>query len=292
MIKSLCQFFIPCFTGLYKFIYSKNNFLRGKIKVRFWYYWFIGIAIIIITRIGINRLSYYSERNCDKFEWRSKNVEELMHIPVIICISLVEWLTVAIFLGTCGSIGDYIFRMVFAGGIIYVFVWAILGLHHFQRISSQICFVVVFIISVLFGTIPINNYNKNIEKTTEIVTTSTEERELLYFHDIPVQNVSGHIEGSSNLFVGSVSGNVKTTDEIPYWYIDKEGNGKYDKAPATSSTLNIASENDSPYVKITSYSKQEKTTDHNTGKEDIEVLTTWKEYIFYLPEEVMQYPIN
>ena len=263
--------------------------------MRFWYYWFVGIAITVITRIGINRLSYYSGRFSDKLEWQSKNAEELMHIPVIICISLVGGIAVAKFLGTLGSnpnIWCYIFVMVISGGLTYVVGWWILGLDRFERISSQICFVVVFIISVVFWTIPINNYNKNIETTTEIITTSTEERELLYFNNIPVQNVSGHIEGSSTLFAGSVSGNVTTTDEIPYWYIDKEGNGKYDKAPATSSTLNIASENENPYVKITSYSKQEKTTDHNTGKEDIEVLTTWKEYIFYLPEEVMQYPIN
>ena len=259
--------------------------------MRFWYYWFVGIAITIITRIGINRLS----PDYEDYEWQSKNAEELMHIPVIICISLVGGIAVAKFLGTLGSnpnIWAYIFAMAFSGVLTYLVGWCILGLYHFERISSQICFVVVFIISVLFWTVPINNYNKNIETTTEIVTTSTEKRELLYFHDIPVQNVSGHIEGSSNLFAGSVSGYIKTTDEVPYWYIDGEGTWEYDKAPAASSKLDISSENDSPYVKITSYSKQEKTTNHNTGKEDIEVLTTWKEYIFYLPEEVMQYPIN
>lgn len=285
-------FFIPCFTGLYKFIYSKNNFLRGKIKVRFWYYWFVGIAITIITRIGINRLSYEKKEH---FVWDNEDARFLMHIPVFICISLVGGIVVAKFL--CSyvanpNIKSHIVGMVFAGGLTYYVGWWILGLNHFEKSSSQICFVVVFIISVVCWTAQINNYNENIEKTTEIVTTSTVERKLLYFNNIPVQNVSGHIEGSSNIFVGSVSGNVKTTDEIPYWYIDKEGNGKYGKAPAASSTLNIASENDSPYLKITSYSKQEKTTNHNTGEEHVEVLTTWKEYIFYLPEEVMQYPIN
>lgn len=265
--------------------------------MRFWYYWLIGIVITVITRIGINRLSpdYDDIQLYAYYKWRSKNVEELMHIPVIICISLVGGIAVAKFLGTLGSnpnIWAYIFAMFISGGLTYVVGWAILGLYHFEKISSQIFFGVVFIISVVCWTIPINNYNENIEKTTEIVTTSTEERKLLYFHDIPVQNVSGHIEGSSNLFAGSVSGNVKTTDEVPYWYMDEEGNWEYDKAPATSSTLNIASENENPYVKITSYSKQEKTTDHNTGEEHTEVLTTWKEYIFYLPEEVMQYPIN
>ncbi len=267
--------------------------------MKFWYYWFVGIAITVVTRIGINRLCPEREkpilidgRSYSDFEWQSQNVEELMHIPVIICISLVGGIAVAKFLSPCGSIWAYIFGMAIAGGITYVVGWLILGLYHFEKISSQIFFGVVFIISVVCWTIPINNYNENIEKTTEIVTTSTEERELLYFHDIPVQNVSGHIEGSSTLFFGSVSGNIKTTDEIPYWYIDKEGTWKYDKAPATSSELDISSENDSPYVKITSYSKQKKTTDHNTGEEHTEVLTTWKEYIFYLPEEVMQYPIN
>ncbi len=267
--------------------------------MKFWYYWFVGIAITIITRIGINLLSYDSDiRAYDHdhdYEWKSNDVEFLMHIPVFICISLVGGIAVAKCLSTLGSnpnIWDYIFALVLGGIITYMVGWLILGLYHFERLVSQICFVVVFIISVLFWTISINNYNKNIETTTEIVTTSTEERELLYFNNIPVQNVSGHIEGSSTIFAGSVSGNIKTTDEIPYWYIDKEGNGKYDKAQATSSTLNIASENDSPYVKITSYSKQKKTIDHNTGEELVEVLTTWKEYIFYLPEEVMQYPIN
>ena len=197
MIKSLCQFFIPCFAGLYKFIYSKNNFLRGKIKVKFWYYWWIGVAITVLTRIGINLLSEDSWTCEYDYEWKSNDVEVLMHIPVFICISLVGGIAVAKFLGTLDDIGSYIFLAVLVGVITYIVVWLILGVYHFERILSQICFVVVFIVSVVCWTIPINNYNENIETITEIVTTSTEEREVLYFHNIPVQNVSGHYEISN-----------------------------------------------------------------------------------------------
>ncbi len=165
--------------------------------MKFWYYWWIGVAITVLTRIGINLLSEDSWTCEYDYEWKSNDVEVLMHIPVFICISLVGGIAVAKFLGTLDDIGSYIFLAVLVGVITYIVVWLILGVYHFERILSQICFVVVFIVSVVCWTIPINNYNENIETITEIVTTSTEEREVLYFHNIPVQNVSGHYEISN-----------------------------------------------------------------------------------------------
>ena len=144
--------------------------------------------------------------------------------------------------------------------------------------------ILSLIISGAGWSIPIAKYNKNIEVVTATIAEEPEERQLLYFCNIPVQNISGKI--------GKYSGNISTTEELPYWYASESNEALYDTSTASKSKIIFIEEDEIPKVEITSYTKQTKTVNHNNGKEKIEILGTWEQYVFYLPEEIMQYELQ
>lgn len=90
---------------------------------------------------------------------------------------------------------------------------------------QQIIFIIVFIFSIIGCSFPICKYNLNIEKTTITILESTEGRQLLYFCNIPVQEISGGVSGSFHFGSGNVSGDIATSDKLPYWYLNENGDG-------------------------------------------------------------------
>lgn len=261
----------------------------------FWILWWIGIAITITTRITINHLTCHGYKDIEKLR---KSTQILIHLLVIISIILVGGITVPKFLGIFNPILflEYIVFAIIPAFIVYLVEFTVLGLKDVFYRWSYLCFIVVFIVSVIGWTIPIGTsnieYNKNIEKNTETIVLQSQERQLLYFCNIPVQEISGSVSGSSSFGFGSVSGKISTSDELPYWYANENGEGKYDSAPASISTIVFIENGEKPYVQIITYRNQTKTTNHNNGQESTETNSEWTKYTFYLPEAVMQYPLN
>lgn len=279
--------------------------------MEFWVLWFIGIVIAIGTRLAINKLTgvyQYCAGNpySNKYyyiESRSKHTQIIMNVFVIICIILVGGIANGKWLGYFSSeyfldFGEYpdIWGYIIAGIlpciITYVIIYLGLGLYHFSNKISKIIFIVVFMISIIGWTILICNYNRNIETVKGTTITSIQERKLLYFCNIPVQEVSGEISGSSIIGSGSISGSISTSNELSYWYANENNEGEYDSVEASSSKIVFITEEEKPYLEIITYRTYTKTINHNNGREDTETDKVWKEYIFYLPEAIMQYSLD
>ena len=107
-----------------------------------------------------------------------------------------------------------------------------------------------------------------------------------------MQEVSGEISGSSIVGSGSISGSISTSNELSYWYANENNEGEYDSVEASSSKIVFITEEEKPYLEIITYRTYTKTINHNNGREDIETDKVWKEYIFYLPEAIMQYSLE
>ena len=162
---------------------------------------------------------------------------------------------------------------------------------YFEDDWSQICFIIVFIISIFGWIILINNYNRKIEDVAEVIIEQTQERKLLYFCNVPVQEITGEVNGSFSIYGGSVSGSINTTHELTYWYVNENGKGLFDTAPANSSEIEFLEEG-TPYVEILNYYQCKKTIDHNIELETIHEENRWKHYVFHLPKTIMQYTLD
>lgn len=264
--------------------------------MEFWTLWFIGIAITIVTRIAISILSNY-----DIFD--NKWVKIIISFLVIICIFIVGGIIVGKWIGnfafdwwsSCSmselvvSIFFIIVTTIFGAIITYLAGYFILGLYHFD---DQTLYVIVFIVSIICWSIPICHYNQNIEYLNQTVVVSQEERQLLYFCNIPVQNVSGEISGSFILGAGNVSGKITTSDTLPYWYSNQNDEAIFDSASATDSKIIFIDDDESPYIEIIVYSDQTVSKNHNNGTEKVTTDKTWTKYNFYLPDSIMQYNLN
>lgn len=257
----------------------------------------IGFVIVIVTRIAINML----KRKDDVYN-NNKIVQIVINLLVFTCIVFAgdiaaTWIFGAVDM-SYSTTEDIIFIIfialfqIFCAVIIYCAFFGILGLYHFDKPLLHICFVVVFVLSIIGWSIPICNYNRNIEKTTEIIVEQIQERPLLYFCNIPVQEISGTISGSSFIGTGSVSGEITTTGNLPYWYLNQNGEGIYDSVSTTSSKIVFIEDNKSPYVEIISYTTQTITINNNNGTKKRVTDKTWTEYIFHLPKAIMQYKLN
>lgn len=260
----------------------------------FWILWIIGIVITIITKFSINKSIEKGKCNEKYISQLEQKTQILLHLLVIVCIILVGGIAVAKFVGM-------FYRVPFWGQILigiipafftYMVGYMILGLWDFGDIRSQFCFVLVFIISIFGWTILINNYNRNIEDVTEVIIEQTQERKLLYFCNVPVQEITGEVNGSSSILGGSVSGSIDTTHELTYWYVNESGKGLFDTSPANSSEIEFLEEGETPYVELLYYYQCQKRIDHNTGSETIYEQNRWTQYVFHLPKTIMQYTLD
>ena len=262
----------------------------------YWIIWFIGIGITILTRILLNKAT-----ECGKvsLEEKSKTTRTILYILSIICIIIVGGIAVTKWIGFItmeAKPSDFkaidifflIFVSVLPALVTFIVGYFVLGLYKFEHTGTFISFILIFIISIVGWYFPINEYNKNIEITTETVIVNKEERELVMYCNIPVQKISGEISGSSLLGTGSVDGKIETTDELPYWYINKSGKFVYDTSPAKSSVITPISEEETPKIEIVRYAKQIIRKDNNTGKEKINNEKEWYKYEYYLAESLFK----
>lgn len=252
-------------------------------------FWIIGIIITIITTCFLTKI-----KNTTRFlsDLEQKTLIQL-HLLVLVCIILVIGIPVAKFVSMfCGEpLWVQILVGILPAGIAYEFLSIILELDEFEDKRSHFCFVLVSIISILGWTILINNYNRNIEEETKVIVKQTQERELLYFCNVPVQEITGEIHGSSSFSGGNISGSIDTTHELTYWYVNESGKGLFDTAPANYSEIEFFEEG-TPYVKILSYYKYTKIIDHNIESERKYEEKMWKHYVFHIPKTIMQYTTN
>lgn len=261
----------------------------------FWILWVIGFVITIITNCLLNKsmkknTPFMAKKYISELK---QETQILLHLLVVVCIILVGGIAVAKFVG---MFYEFPFLVQILIGIIPASLtfragYVILSLGDFDDVRSQFCFVGVFIISIIGWTILINNYNQNIEDVTEVIVEQTQERNLLYFCNVPVQGITGEVNGNSSILGGSVSGSIDTTHELTYWYTNESGKGLFDTAPANSSEIEFLEEG-TPYVELLNYYQCKKIVDHNTGLESVYEENRWTQYIFHLPKTIMQYTLD
>ena len=226
----------------------------------------------------------------------------VLHLGVMFCIftigGIIDAMWVSNFL-PCEAwsefgIGGKIFVILLFAFIIglpicftYVVGAFVLGFERFSEGYSHVIFILTFALSICFWCDYIEKYDANIENTTEIVE-SAEERELIFFYEIPVQQVSGSVSGSSTIFSGSVSGDVFTVDTVPYVYLNSDGNGSWDSAPAKDSEIIFITEKESPKIVIVTTTEKTIKIDHNVNESTVTDTKSWVKYYFYLPKSVVQ----
>ncbi|MBQ8044486.1 MAG: hypothetical protein IJ272_10170 [Clostridia bacterium] len=262
----------------------------------YWTLWGIGWLFVVVTRIVLVAV----DRDCDEYIAEKSVAYQVITITLMcICIALVGGIANALWIGV-GISKDYsittnvigaIFIDLLPAVLTYVVGYFVLGLYKEDRFWVHTIFVVTFIVSIVLWAIPIGNYNYNIDYKEE-TSSSTEEYDLYYFCNIPVQQVSGNIDGSSFLGIGNVSGNISTSEELPYWYDNGSGEGLYDSVSADEAKIIFIQDGETPFVRIITYCKKEIEVDNNVGEESITEETYWKIYEFHLPREVMQYNIG
>lgn len=271
----------------------------------FWILWGIGLVITFVTRAKITKsLKPFTKETEERWKnstkpnvsQTSKKTQILLHLLVIICIVLVGGIAVAKFLGTFekGQLFAQCVCGIIAAMLTYFVGYEVLGLYRFDSGKSQICFAVVFIISIFVWLFPIKSYNTNVETIKNYQTIEwTESRELVYFCGLPVQNISGEISGSSGIISGSISGNIDTTHELTYWYVGQNGSAEFGIAEAKNSEINFIEEGETPYVELIGYQRYESMIiDHNINLESGSYPYNWTQYIFHVPKTVMQSQLN
>lgn len=255
--------------------------------MEFWYLWLIGWGLVIVTRIAIN--IFVKNRGLYK---DNKAVRVIINMLVSVCIIIVGGILVGEIIGSYGcedkigilDVGAMIIVGLVVAVITFIVGYFILGLKHLENDSADALFIVIFIISIIAWSITIWGYNQNIEKTTETNIQSQEERELIYFCNIPVQEISGGISGSRHQF----SGNISTDENLPYWYLNEKGQGVYDSASTEKSKLIFIEDGETPYVEVFHYcSKTFSVNNNNNSKEQVSS-KEWNEYCFYVPKSIME----
>lgn len=169
----------------------------------------------------------------------------------------------------------------------YVVGYWVMGLSNYTKKYSQIIFVVTFLVSIIFFCDYIGKYDTNIEITTETQQV-TEERELIFFHEIPVQDISGEVYGNFTRENGEVAGEIFSKDTVTYLYFNEEGKGEWDFAPVENADITFITEQDKPKVVIVTNVDKEIRIDHNSGKTEVLGENSWYEYHFYLPQALVQ----
>ena len=258
--------------------------------MEFWILWVIGIVITIVTRVLLESDSWY---NVEKFD-RGKRI--VATVFAIISIILVGGIANGLWLGLFANEDIGIFGYIVAGIIpavlTYIVGFILLGLDHFSSEITHVIFIAIFVISIIGWSMVITDYNRNFDISTETVLTSTEERNLLYFCSIPVQEVSENDSESSTHGTIDISENITSIDELSYWYSNGEDEVLYDTANAKNSKIVFITEKQQPCVVIDSYKTVTTTINNNNGKKDEVTSKEWKEYTFHLPREILHYQLK
>lgn len=169
----------------------------------------------------------------------------------------------------------------------YVVGYWIMGLCRYTKKYSQLIFVVTFLVSIIFFCNYIGKCDANVEITIETEQV-TEERELIFFHEIPLQDISGELQGNFTRGNGEVSGEIFSKDTVTYLYFNEEGKGEWDFAPVENADITFITEQDTPKVVVVTNISKEIRKDSNTGKTEVLTENTSYEYHFYLPRILIQ----
>lgn len=242
-----------------------------------WKIWLIGLAITIVTSILIHT--------------KAKIHRFFVDILVVVDIAIVGGIAE----GWAIGLADIYLLPAFLIWLVGAPVLGIFGEDKFRPFEI-VLFILAFIIASACWAKPFTNYFNNFENINETIVVDEKEQQLLYFCNIPVQQVSGSISGDvsgSILWIdGEISGSISTSEKLPYWYLNENGDGKYNSVPTNSSKIKFIGEGEKPRVEVITYREQTRRINHNNGEEITAIESEWKEYIFYLPEAIMQYPLE
>lgn len=269
-------------------------------------FWIIGIVITCITKFLIMKTLEPFKKKKQTSKWGEEIIvlqefymgnetKMLLYLLIIVCIILVGGITVAQILSFINETFFFVKILIgiISAAIIYIVEYWILESYVFKDIRSQLFFLFVFIISIFCWTTLINNYNQNIEERTEVSVEQTQERQLLYFCNVPVQEITGRVNGSFYVTLGgNISGSIDTTHELTYWYVSENSEVLFDKAPANYSVIKFLEEGETPYVELLYYCQCKKIINHNIDLETVCQENRWTKYIFHLPETIMQYTLD
>lgn len=275
------------------------------------------IALAVTTWLEVDRNTFNinvedaKNYRIGKFQFKPKVILKcanlvILHLLVMICIFTVWGFVDAKYLtsvwknfnlGENPGVITYLlvpiaFLVVFVLPLIatYMAGYIFMGLVKFTKKYSHIIFLVTFLCSTTFWCVYECKYNANVQIVTE-VTENTEERELILFYEIPVQKVfEDDASGYHEPF--KVSGEMFTTDTVPYVYQNAEGKGVWDFAPAECSEIVFIQEDDIPKVVIVTVNEAIIEVDNNLGESTVIAEKTTAKYSFYLPESALKYSEN
>ena len=186
--------------------------------------WGIGWIFVLATRIFmvVADENYWLEK-------RNFLTNSIIFVLMRIAICLVGGIANGLWIGSClGSnresqgVWMEVFAACFIGfipaGLTYAVGYAVLGLYQIENKIVHTIFVLIFLISIAGWTIPITEYNRNIEVKVETEISKTEDQELYYFCNIPVQKITGETEGSVRFGTGKITGDISPNDTLPCSY--------------------------------------------------------------------------
>lgn len=243
----------------------------------FWIIWICGLILTVMT-------FKISSRYRDKFGKNELLKENISKVQLLSILSMVMFDTLTpIGMAYMFLIRQYatsptgvlvaFYSIIFITFGIFVIVYH--KLDFFYKTISRVILKISFVISIVGWIGIFYIYDLDIEVVTETFT-ETEERELLSFNNIPIKDVSGHI--------GRFHGEITSTDEIPYWYLDDNNEGIYGSAPPSDSKIKLVEDDETSYLEIVTSTTV--TTEYNNYNGTQRTLNeeTSEEYKFYLPQ--------
>ena len=244
----------------------------------FWVIWICGLILTIITFKMSERYIIKSNIFTTVYSEVTPKIQALAIVSMIMYDSLIPsgMFYMTMIRGYIISWSIIIFFIIIILAIVMLTISFETKVDFFNKKISKRVFRSSFFISIIGWLGIFHIYNLNIELVTETFT-ETEERELLSFNNVPIKDVSGHI--------GRFYGEITSTDEIPYWYLDGNTNeGLYDSALPSDSRIKLIGDDETSYLEIVTSTTV--TTEYNNynGTQRTLLEETSEEYKFYLPE--------
>ena len=260
----------------------------------------LGIGVTVVMSV----INWFA---IDEKTFKSKNINHWiniisLHLSVMFCIATVGGIIDAFWMAplwfgikkaeftgieyialTAGCVLFFILPAL----LTYIVGYWVMGLSNYTKKYSQVIFIVTFLVSIIFFCDYIGKYDTNVEITTETQPV-TEERELIFFYEIPVQDISGELYGSYTRGNGEIAGEIFSKDTVTYLYFNEEGKGEWDFAPVENADITFITEQDKPKVVIVTNIDKEIRIDHNSGKTEVLGENSWCEYHFYLPQSLIR----
>ena len=243
----------------------------------FWIIWICGLILTVM----IFKISKRYTDNFGRIKLQKENTTKVQLLSILSMVTL-DALTPTgmVYLILIRQYGVRSFGLIAFFFIIFITLVIILifscKLDFFHKTVSRVILRIAFVLSIIGWGVIFYIYDLNIEVVTETFT-ETEERELLSFNNVPIRDVSVHI--------GRFYGEITSSDEIPYWYLDDNTNeGLYDSAPPSDSRIKLIEDDETSYLEIvTSTTITTEYNNYNGTQRTLDEETS-VEYKFYLPQ--------